>query len=187
MYRALRQHWPEYLMEAALLGLFMISAGAFTILLEHPASSIHMSLPLLRRALGGLAMGLTAIALIYSPWGRQSGAHFNPAVTMTFYRLKRIAAWDAVFYIAAQFMGGTLAVVLFAFVAGDLLRAVHYAATVPGSMGPSAAFTAEFLISAALMSGCLPPTTIRGCANTPGCCAECSLHCLLPLRALIPE
>ena len=95
MYRAVRQHWPEYLMEAALLGLFMISVGAFTILLEHPASSIHMSLrsPLLRRALGGLAMGLTAIALIYSPWGRQSGAHFNPAVTMTFYRLKRTAAW----------------------------------------------------------------------------------------------
>jgi aquaporin Z len=141
-------------MEAALLGLFMISAAAFTILLEHPASPIHMSLrsPLLRRALGGLAMGLTAIALIYSPWGRQSGAHFNPAVTLTFYLLKRIAAWDAVFYILAQFVGGTLAVVLFASLAGDLFRTVHYAATLPGGMGPGTAFVAEFFISALLMS-----------------------------------
>ena len=154
MDRSLRQHWPEYLMEAALLGFFMISAGVFTILLEHPASPIHTSLhsPLLRRALAGLAMGLTAIALIYSPWGRQSGAHFNPAVTLTFYHLERIAAWDAVFYIAAQFVGGTLAVVLFASLAGDCFSTARYSATLPGSMGPGAAFAAEFFISALLMS-----------------------------------
>jgi glycerol uptake facilitator-like aquaporin len=24
----------------------------------------------------------TAVAIIYSPWGKQSGAHFNPAVTL---------------------------------------------------------------------------------------------------------
>ena len=36
-------------------------------------------------------MGLTAIALIYSPWGQRSGAHFNPAVTLTFFRLRRVA------------------------------------------------------------------------------------------------
>ena len=31
-------HWPEYLMEAACLGIFMISAGVFTALLEYPHS-----------------------------------------------------------------------------------------------------------------------------------------------------
>ena len=40
MIDALRQHWPEYLMEAAELGLFMISACAFTVLLYHPTSPI---------------------------------------------------------------------------------------------------------------------------------------------------
>jgi hypothetical protein len=36
MLRALKEHWPEYVCEAAELGLFMISAGLFTILLFHP-------------------------------------------------------------------------------------------------------------------------------------------------------
>src|SRR5918994_4078883 len=67
---ALRRHWPEYLMEAAGLGLFMISAGTFGTLLFHPGSPLAALLPdpLARRALMGLIMGLTAIAIIYSPW-----------------------------------------------------------------------------------------------------------------------
>jgi len=38
-------------------------------------------------------MGLTAIAIIYSPWGKQSGAHLNPAVTFTFFRLGKVKPW----------------------------------------------------------------------------------------------
>ena len=53
----------------------------------------------------GMSMGLTAIAIIYSPWGKQSGAHINPSVTLTFFRLGKIKLWDALFYIAAQFLG----------------------------------------------------------------------------------
>jgi aquaporin Z len=72
--RALANHWPEYLMEAAGLGLFMISACVFVLLLEHPASGVRQALedPWLRRCLIGVAMGLTAIALIYSPLGKRS-------------------------------------------------------------------------------------------------------------------
>jgi len=82
-----KRHWPEYLIEAACLGLFMISAFGFATLLEHPASPVHQALPnsLLRRFLMGLAMGGTAICIIYSPWGKQSGAHINPSTTLTFY------------------------------------------------------------------------------------------------------
>ena len=40
-------------------------------------------------------MGLTAILIIYSPWGKQSGAHLNPSVTLTFFRLGTIQTWDA--------------------------------------------------------------------------------------------
>jgi aquaporin Z len=80
---ALKNHWPEYLIEGACLGLFMISAFSFGTIFEHPASP-H---PLMRRFLMGLAMGGTAIAIIYSPWGKQSGAHINPSTTLTFFRL----------------------------------------------------------------------------------------------------
>ena len=80
-------HLPEYLMEGAELGVFMISACLFTALLEYPASPVHGMIAdaTIRRALIGCSMGATAIAIIYSPWGKQSGAHFNPAVTLTFF------------------------------------------------------------------------------------------------------
>ena len=108
------QHWPEYLIEAWALGAFMVSAALVTALLEHPSSPVHQLLPNgnARRALIGLAMGLTAIGLIYSPWGQQSGAHMNPATTLTFLRLGKVQPWDAVFYISAQFIGGLCGVLL---------------------------------------------------------------------------
>ena len=72
---ALRRHWPEYLMEAAGLGQFMISACMFAALLGHPASPVSQFVdsPLVRRLCMGMAMGLTAMGIIYSPWGQQWG------------------------------------------------------------------------------------------------------------------
>ena len=99
MIDALRQHWPEYLMEAAELGLFMMSACAFTVLLFHPASPVAQGIQsdTVRRMLMGVAMGSTAVAIIFSPLGKRSGGHFNPSVTLTFFRLGKISAWDAAF------------------------------------------------------------------------------------------
>jgi len=69
---ALRRHWPEYVMEGTELGLYMISACVVVVLLEYPTSPVHLTFPdpLLRRVLIGIAMGLTAIGLIYSPLGQ---------------------------------------------------------------------------------------------------------------------
>jgi hypothetical protein len=38
---ALKSHWPEYLIEAAGLGLFMIAAFTFGAILEHPVSPVR--------------------------------------------------------------------------------------------------------------------------------------------------
>jgi len=155
MWEALRLHWPEYLMEAAELGLFMISAGLFGVLLEYPGSPVHQALsnPMLRRALMGMAMGLTAIGIIYSPWGKQSGAHFNPSVTLTFLRLGKVRGWDALFYVVAQFIGGLIGILLVATVLWAMLAhpAVNYVATLPGPHGVLVAWVAEVIISFILM------------------------------------
>jgi aquaporin Z len=152
----LRAHVPEYLAEAAGLGLFMIAASLFASLLEHPASPVRQTLgdPILRRLLMGLAMGATAVALIYSPIGARSGAHINPATTFTFWRLGRLHGADAAAYIAAQFAGAGAGMLASA----SLFRAwidapqVHYVATVPGPWGQLAAFGAEVLITFVMMS-----------------------------------
>lgn len=155
MLTALRLHWPEYLMEAAGLGLFMISACMFGVLFEHPGLPIRQAItdPLTRRILMGVAMGLTAVAIIYSPWGMQSGAHLNPAVTLSFLRLGKVGIWDGFFYVLAQFTGGLAGVLLASALLGSRIShpSVNYVATVPGTGGPSIAFLAEFVISFALM------------------------------------
>jgi aquaporin Z len=154
--RALRAHWPEYAMEAAGLGLFMLSAGILATALEHPGSLFRDALPdpVLRRVLMGVGIGLTAIALINSPWGKRSGAHLNPAVTLTFLRLGKVERWDALFYIASQTVGGTAGVLLVAaLVRGPFTtEPVLYVVTRPGHAGSMAAFAGEFAISFALMT-----------------------------------
>jgi aquaporin Z len=155
MWQAVQRHYPEYLMEAAGLGLFMVSAAVFTVLIEHPGSPIRMGIsePFIRRLLIGLAMGLTAVAIIYSPWGQQSGAHLNPAVTLTFFRLGKIEGWDAAFYVLGQFSGGVLGVLLVTLALGRAVASpdINYVATVPGPDGPVVAFAAELGISFLLM------------------------------------
>src|SRR5262245_18333171 len=114
MAHALKHHWPEYVIVGGCLPLFMLSAFTFAILLEHPASPVHQAIAnsMARRLLMGLAMGGTAIAIIHSPWGKQSGAHINPATTLAFYHLGKVSRWDAVGYIVAQFVGGLLGALL---------------------------------------------------------------------------
>ena len=63
-------------MEAVGLGAFMISACIFVTLFEYPASPARQAIadPSLRRIIIGMAMGLTAVGIIYSPWGKQTEA-----------------------------------------------------------------------------------------------------------------
>jgi aquaporin Z len=168
----LKHHWPEYLMEAAGLGIFMISAVVFTTFIEHSALPIRGAIddPLLRRILIGIAMGLTAIGIIYSPWGKQSGAHLNPAVTLAFLRLGKIKSHDAIFYVMAQFAGGLVGVLLVAAAIGSYIMdpSVNYAATLPGPDGPGIAFLAELAISFGLMLVVLVTSNTRCLANLTG-------------------
>src|SRR5215468_1153159 len=137
--RRFLHHLPEYAIEAALLGAFMFSACSFGVLLDHPDSPIYRAIgdPVLRRILTGLAMGTTAIAIIYSPWGGRSGAHINPATTLTFWRLGRIRSADVAGYVFGQFAGAVLGVAVASAVFGPRLAhaSVNYVVTRPGPWG----------------------------------------------------
>ena len=165
----------------------MLSAGAFTTLFEYPNSPFRLAIDdeNLRRTFIGLAMGLTAVALMYSPWGMRSGAHMNPAVTLTFLRLGKVARWDAVFYILAQFVGGTLGVLLLMALLNAPFTAppVNYVVTVPGSDGVAPAFIAEFFISAVLMWVVLRVSNSQRYANLTGICAGALVALYIAIEA----
>jgi aquaporin Z len=175
LYAALRGHWPEYLIEGWALGTFMVSASVVATVLGAPDSPVHRALPeaMSRNVAGGLAMGLTAIALIHSRWGKRSGAHMNPAVTMTFLRLGKIRPWDAFFFVIAQLIGGTAGVILVAGILGHPFTdpPVSYATTLPGPRGPLDAFLAEVAISAFLMLALLSFSSSRRYARFTGLAA----------------
>jgi aquaporin Z len=150
-----RWHPIEYLLESLELGAFMFGACAVVVGLEHPSSALHALLPhaVVRRFLVGLAMGVTVIGLVYSPPGRRSGAHMNPALTLAFLRLGKIPARDAIMYVVAQFAGASAGVWLAERWFGGALahEAVQYALTLPAAGHVLAAFSAELAISAGLM------------------------------------
>jgi len=150
------KHWPEYLMEAGELAIYMFSTCLLATLLQHPASPVRHAVraDLSRRALMGLATGTIIVAIILSPWGQQSGGHFNPAVTFAFYRLGKLKPWDALLYPPAQFAGAIVGVAVARYVLQGAPGndAVRYAVTVPGMYGKAVAFLAETSISFVLMT-----------------------------------
>jgi aquaporin Z len=172
-FQTLVHHWPEYLMEAGELGLYMFFACAFATLLQHPASPVRhfITSSLARRVLYGLVMGSTIIGIIRTPWGKQSGGHLNPAITFTFYRLGKVELPDGLFYALAQFFGATGGVAIATWVLRGALEnsAVRYAVTVPGVYGNAGAFIGELTISFMLMITILFATNAEKLARYTPC------------------
>jgi aquaporin Z len=101
----------------------------------------------------GLAIGATVIAIVMTPWGKQSGGHFNPPITFAFYRLGKVGSWDVLFYAAARFSGaiGGVAIAISILLGAPGNGAIRYAVTVPGVYGNAGAFIAEMTISFILL------------------------------------
>lgn len=156
MINALKKNWKYYLMEAIGLAIFMVSACFFAGLLESESSPIHQKISnaFARQLIMGTMMGLTALFIFYSPVTAASGAQINPAVTISFLRLKKMNKWDALYYIIFQIIGGTLAVYFMAALMKDMLKAppVNFVVTVPGKYGMWGAFFMEFFIAFIMMS-----------------------------------
>ena len=59
-----------------------------------------------RRLLNGFLFGAVGAAIAYSPIGRISGAHINPAMTLAFWLANKLRWRDATCYVLAQLAGG---------------------------------------------------------------------------------
>jgi aquaporin Z len=154
--KAIGAHWREYLMEGTELGSLMLSTCIFGTLLYSNGSPLnHLALSRgVRPLLMGMAIAMATFLIIRSPFGRRSGAHMNPAVTLAFLWLRRIHRWDAICYVAAQFLGAIVGVLVAEQFLGERLSSapVRYLVTLPGTYGRLTAFTAEFVLSGLLMS-----------------------------------
>jgi aquaporin Z len=155
MFSLSKKKFSLYLIEAWGLGVFMVSACLFTALLEYPLSPVHLFIKnsFLRRVVMGLAMGVTATGIISSGWGRKSGAHINPAITLSMFRLKRIGMPDAIGYIIFQILGAWAGVIFSSLLLGNIIRDVHvnYAVTIPGKEGWLPALVGEWIIASIMI------------------------------------
>lgn len=166
---ALRRHWFLYVYEGVELGWFMVAACLATVVLFGAGSVGVRAMPsaALRRLVMGAAMGGTAVMIIHSRMGKRSGAHFNPAITLTYLWLGKIGVWDAVGYVCGQFVGAVAGVGLVALFLRKALAqpSVDYAVTAPGIGGTAGAFGAELFMAALLMGVVLVMTNERRLAG----------------------
>jgi len=96
-------HWTEYFCEflgTALL-LFAGLTGIYLVSLVNVADVIKYFII-------GLFFAIGLVIVVYSPIGKRSGGHVNPALTLAFWLNGLISGIDAVGYIVAQFAGAVL-------------------------------------------------------------------------------
>jgi aquaporin Z len=155
---ALRRHWRYYLVEVAGPAIFLTVSSLTSVVFHHPSSPVVQALgpnELLQRAGLALVIAATVMACGASSWGKRSGAHFNPAVTLGFWQLGHIRTADAVWYVLAQFTGALAA----GFAMFNLLQpwfgypSVHHNLTRPldGDYGWALALGTEMAIAASFM------------------------------------
>jgi len=141
-------------MEAAELGVLMFCICLFGTTLYSSVSPVNrLDLSTKEKAfLMGVAVALTTFLIIRSPFGRRTGAHFNPAITLTYFYLRLVHRWDTFNYVMSQFLGGLAGVFAARLILGRKLEdpPVRYVITVPGVHGQLIAFLAEFVLSGIL-------------------------------------
>lgn len=156
-----RWHWRLYVCEALATTVMMVLGLSACILLTASSSPIaHMlrAHPILQTALCGLCFGLAGTAAALSRFGKVSGAHLSPSVSLAFSISGRLQWPDMLGYFGAQTVGAFLGTGL-VWAAGKLLpdwghlaTQAHYAGTFPTPMlSPIWVMGAEVLATAGLI------------------------------------
>lgn len=154
-------HWRLYWCEALATAVLMMVGLVCVILLSAPDAVFGNRLvvhPVLQTALCGLCFGMAGTVAAMTPFGKVSGAHLNPSVTLAFMLSKKIVWIDALGYVLAQILGavlGTAAV----YALGAIFEpwrayaiAAHYGATTPyGGISIWYALASEMLVTGLLI------------------------------------
>ena len=143
------------LLEFALTAVLLFTVVTAVRWLIAPASPVAIADFQVALAVVGVIVGAVLLVLIRSPWGRRSGAHLNPAVSIGLWLMGAFPGRWVAPYAAAQLAGSLAGAGLARLVWGQAVAAapIRYAAVQPsaGWNGP-AVFAAE--------SGCLIAVTL---------------------------
>lgn len=154
-------HWRLYGCEAIATAVLMMVGLVGVILLTAPGTwpaHVLTTHPHIQTALCGLCFGLAGTLAAMTPFGKVSGAHLNPSVTLAFMLSKKIVWIDALGYAIAQIvgaLGGTVVVYALGLLFAPwrlFASEVHYGATIPAdSISVWYALGSEVLVTGLLI------------------------------------
>jgi aquaporin Z len=147
-------HWPEY--GAEFIGTaFLIFAGLSAVVFDFGKGlplMTHLPNASLRRLITGLLFAGSGSLVAISPFGRLSGAHINPSVSLAFWAQGKMKHRDVIGYIVGQFLGAIFGEVLLVLVWGHYAASVSDGMTLPGAGYPLwVVFLAEMSLTALLV------------------------------------
>ena len=129
-----RVRWRLFSSEAIGTAALVFGGVSMVIVMSGDGSPVARLVPneWVRTALTAFLFGCVGTAVALSRVGKESGAHINPAVTMSFWMMRKLDGRAAVGYILAQLAGASVgALPLLAW--GAMGRSVAFGATIPGA------------------------------------------------------
>lgn len=144
-------HFAEWASEFIGTALLVFTAMSCVVLVfgsNSPFDSFSTSTNLL---LIGLMFTVIIVAIAFSPIGRLSGAHINPAVTLAFKITGHVHPHDLIGYWVAQITGGILGAFLVK-VWGDAAESVEYGVIHPTSSVPKAIAIEALMVGAIVLT-----------------------------------
>jgi aquaporin Z len=132
----------------------------------HSWVAAHVSSHSIRLMITGLLFAGTGSLVAISPFGRRSGAHLNPAVTLAFWLRGNVHPHDLLGYTVAQFAGALVGTAAVGLLWGSTARDLEYGATLPGhGLNSIEAVGVEVLMTAVLVLAILFMTSHRRTAR----------------------